>query len=356
MKKIQISPQLVDQLEASLPAGLSFKKIQPNVIGSSDSSDVKAVLQLDNKEIPIDIGVQTTVSGTALLRETAREVKNYALAQGTVPFVAGIFFGERSREVAKEEGVGLIDLAGNFYLKKDDIYIERIIEKNPNTQKSPLKNLFAPISSRITRALLTEPKRTWVLTELVDVTKVSLGQTYKIVERMKQEELLERNKEGRIVLKNPSVLLDEWKKVYPTYQQEKYSFYTYQQGYMAVLDSVLSTGKRNDLPFALGFFSGAGLVAPFIRGINKVQLHIKNSEDLQIWKDQLELEEVASGGNIEIYLPYDQGVFYNTQTIYSAAVGDVPVVSNVQLYMDLCNNPARGAEQAEHLRETKLLF
>jgi hypothetical protein len=37
-------------------------------------------------------------------------------------------------------------------------------------------------------------------------------------------------------------------------------------------------------------------------------------------------------------------------------VQNIPVVSNIQLYMDLFNNPARGAEQAEHLREMKLDF
>jgi type III secretory pathway component EscU len=64
----------------------------------------------------------------------------------------------------------------------------------------------------------------------------------------------------------------------------------------------------------------------------------------------------VSGGNIELVVPYDQGVFYKSQIVPVAELEQVPVVSAVQLYMDLFRNPARGAEQAEHLREIKLMY
>ena len=40
-------------------------------------------------------------------------------------------------------------------------------------------------------------------------------------------------------------------------------------------------------------------------------------------------------------LPYDEGVFYGL-----AKVGEINVVSKVQLYVDLFNFPARGEEAA----------
>ncbi|PJA56064.1 hypothetical protein CO165_00260, partial [Candidatus Roizmanbacteria bacterium CG_4_9_14_3_um_filter_33_18] len=67
-------------------------------------------------------------------------------------------------------------------------------------------------------------------------------------------------------------------------------------------------------------------------------------------------KEVVDGANVELYIPYDEGVFYRIQKISTSFVKEAPVVSNIQLYMDLFNNPARGAEQAEHLREIKLGF
>jgi len=257
--------------------------------------------------------------------------------------------------------VGIMDLAGNFYLKKDDVYIEKIIEKNPFVQKIPLKNLFAPISSRITRVLLAQPKKTWLLGKLSQEANVSLGQTHKTIDRMIEEELVERNQDNRLVLRNPSKLLEAWKNVYPSYVQQKFSFFSYQKDYRSILQSVLE--KSNKYPYALSFFSGADLVAPFIRGVTKLQLYIKKQSDLDGWKKLLDLQEAASGANVELYIPYDEGVFYRTQRIiyttqtkYGDVNQDIPVVSNIQLYMDLFNNPARGAEQAEHLREIKLGF
>ena len=85
-------------------------------------------------------------------------------------------------------------------------------------------------------------------------------------------------------------------------------------------------------------------------------MYIKQPEDIESWKQLLDLQEVAGGANVELYLPYDEGVFYKTQQIKADFEKNVPVVSNIQLYMDLFNNPARGAEQAEHLRELKFDF
>lgn len=353
MKNIQFSTQIVSQIPGIVPSGFALKDFTIES-GEENAPDARAVLQAGNKTLPVVIAVQNT-GGTATLREVARQAKVYGSAAGAAPFVAGQFFGERARAVAKEEGVGYIDLAGNFYLKRDDIYVEKIVDKNPSSQKLPLKNLFAPVSSRITRVLLIAPKRAWLLNELAEEANVSLGQTYQVIERMQEEELIARNSEGKLVLRDPSMLLEEWKKIYPSYQQQKYTFFSYKQQYEVILKEVIEAAQREKLPYALSFFTGADMVAPFIRGLSKVQLYINEVTDLEKWKTVLDLQEVESGGNVELYLPYDEGVFYKKQYIKSSG-GNVYIVSDVQLYMDLFNNPARGEEQAEYLRETKLKY
>ena len=47
----------------------------------------------------------------------------------------------------------------------------------------------------------------------------------------------------------------------------------------------------------------------------------------------------------------DEGVFYKVQRLR-----EVCVVSNVQLYVDLYNYPARGREAGEHLRREVIRF
>lgn len=354
MKDKQLSAQITSQLPNSLPEGLILRGFETKPVGDNQP-DFRATLKAGDSEFPVVIEVQNT-GGTAGFREVARQAKMYGSEAGSMPFVAGRFFGERVREAAKEEGVGLIDLAGNFYLSRNNVYIERIVEKNPFTRKPSLKNLFAPISSRIARALLANPKKTWLLNELSEEADVSLGQAYKVIDRMIEEEFISRDQEGKLVLKSPKALLDEWKKVCSNYPQRKFVFFSFDQNYIAILNSVLKVGEQGKLKYALGFFTGADLIAPFIRGISKVQLYIPSVEDIEEWKRALDLKEVETGGNIEFYIPYDEGVFYKTQQIKSNLVGDIPIVSNVQLYLDLFNNPARGEEAAEHLREVKLRF
>jgi len=136
---------------------------------------------------------------------------------------------------------------------------------------------------------------------------------------------------------------------------KKFTFYSFEQDQSVVMNSLLKEGKKIFL-LLYHFLVVADLVAPFIRGVNKVQLYVRNQADVERLKGLLELQEVKSGANVEIYIPYDEGVFYKALKVDASTQVDVPVVSNVQLYMDLFNNPARGKEQAEHLRELKLGF
>jgi hypothetical protein len=288
----------------------------------------------------------------APIREAAYQVKQYAAERNAVPFVASIYFGDRAKATLKEEGVGFLDLAGNFFVSQPGFYAEKVVEKNPFIKKPALKNLFAPTSSRIARALLIDPKRQWQARELAAETDVSLGQTYIVIDALTQEEFIAKTPNATIELKDPAALLDAWKQVYPTYETQRYSFFSYERSYTDIVTAILGQGQKN--PLAFSHFSGAGFVAPFIRGLAKAQLYVGSKEDIESLQVALNLQPVDSGPNVELFVPYDKGVFYGRQTIKDGQLGEVPVVSNIQLYMDLFNNPARGEEQATHLREQKL--
>jgi hypothetical protein len=356
MKAETLITLFMEQLPALLPPDFTLEEGEREVYAGQRRVDVdiRAQLRTPTRTWPIVIEIKNA-DRIASIREAASHAKHFAQTQHAIPFVASVFLGERARAALKEEGVGYLDLAGNFYLRQGEVYVEKIVADNPFGKKPPLKNLFAPISSRITRALLVEPTRTWRVSELAEETKVSLGQASAVAKRMVAEEFLSWNSEARLQLKDATALLEAWKQVYPTYGQQQYFLYSYEQGYDHVLASIIR--KRGELPpFAFAFFTGASFVAPFIRGLAKAQVYIEKKEDIEQWKRLLDVTQVVSGGNIELVVPYDQGVFYKSRVMPIAELGEVPIVSAVQLYMDLFSNPARGAEQAEHLRETKLRY
>lgn len=305
-----------------------------------------------NKPLRFAIEVKST-DRIAPLRDAAYQAKQFAAQTGAIPVVAGWFFGDKAKQVLKSEGVNYIDEAKNFYLNIADplMVIQNNVDKNPFSDTPPLKNVFAPTSSRIARAMLIEPTRSWSISELSRATEVSLGQTYNVLAAMQEDELARKDETGKWTVVSPTALLEAWKKVYPTYQNKRYRMYSFTRE-NELPGQIVQVGKEANLPYALCFFSGADLIAPFIRGLSKVQLYT-TEEAIDIWKQRLDLKEVDSGGNVELYVPYDKGVFYKLQQ-YKRDDGVVPIVSNVQLYMDLFNNPARGEEAANHLREVKL--
>ena len=364
MKSIDIAKgkELEDRLVYELPglfSDLDFTvgsvRRETRLDGSDDPQqriDILADVKLPNNKVQLAIEVKNT-DRLVNVREAAYQIKRYTEGSPAIPIVAGLYIGERARDLLRDEGVGYLDLAGNIYFARNSIYVERVVDKNPFTTKPPLKNIFAPTSSRIARAMLIEPKRAWTVSDLYRAADVSLGQTHKVLEAMRDNELATRDAEGKWTVTNPTALLEAWKKVYPTYQNKLHRMFSYERN-EKLPGLIVNAGKEANLLYALGFFSGADLIAPFIRGLSKVQLYT-TQDAVETWKNKLELKEVDNGGNIELYVPYDAGVFYKTQQC-ERDDGTVNIVSNVQLYMDLFNDPARGEEAAEHLREVKLGF
>ncbi len=108
----------------------------------------------------------------------------------------------------------------------------------------------------------------------------------------------------------------------------------------------LLSKARTVLPgeWALTSMSGASLVAPFAV-FNEVHVHLPKADELRrSWQKVLHL------------IPDDVGPIHLVQPYYADAgslgvreVRKLPVVSDVQLYLDCYRYPVRGREQAEHI-------
>lgn len=356
MKEKELTDRLANpnHLTSLLPGGLFAVRSVKRDPAERGIDLLATVENAKSPNTPLRFAIEVkSTDRIAPLREAAYQAKQYAARANAIPVVAGWFFGDRAQQVLKSEGVNFIDEAKNFYLNISDPFmvIQNTVAKNPFSSTPPLKNIFAPTSSRIARAMLVEPRRSWTISDLSKEAGVSLGQTYNVLEAMSEEELATKDGQGKWSVANPTALIDAWKKVYPTYQNRRYRMYSFARD-TELPKLIVQTSKEANLPYALGFFSGADLVAPFIRGLSRVQLYT-SEEAIETWKTKLDMKEVDSGGNVELYVPYDKGVFYKQQE-YSRDDGVVNIVSNVQLYMDLFNDPARGEEAAEHLRKTKL--
>lgn len=101
--------------------------------------------------------------------------------------------------------------------------------------------------------------------------------------------------------------------------------------------------RRLNARLAFSGFSGAVRFAPAVR-YQRVTAYVLG--DLASLADRLGLKPVSSGANVTLLEPYDEGVFYAAKTIEGA-----PVVSPIQLYLDLTQTKGRGEEAASAILE-----
>lgn len=203
------------------------------------------------------------------------------------------------------------------------------------------KNLFSPKSSRVVRVLLINFPKTWTIEALSKEAGISIGYTHAIVSRLLQEKHAIKNQRGRLEVLDPVRLLRRWA-AYNSYSTSNtfVHFYTFEQDIEKFLEKFK---KRKGPTYSLAVLAGSLFYAPYVRATS-IHCYVKNKEDAKKWAKLLGLKPTEGGGNIVFAIPKDDGVFYG-----SVKIKGIEVVSDVQLYVDLFNYPARGEEAAEAL-------
>jgi len=266
------------------------------------------------------------------------------------PVIIAPYISDLGREICKKIGVGFLDLSGNAYLDFNSFYME--IEGKPNKFKyrSEPTGLFNPKAERILRFyLLKDSGKEESGNSYRNITKevgVSLGQLSKVNKKLDEFGLwLEQPKDLTIIDKTK--LFDLWRDNYRSERNKGLTFYSIMQ--VPQIEKELGEFCRtNKIQYALTLFSGANRLAPFTR-YNFATSYF--SGDVGQLKRDLELKEVPTGANLQILVPYDEGVYYKAEEVDSGRVANP-----IQIYLDLYNYAGRGREQADFLREKIIKF
>ncbi len=296
------------------------------------------------------------------VREGARQLRTMAnTMKGACPILAAPFVSPRVREICREEGVGYIDLAGNCLLRDQDVYIERIQDRNPSPLRGRPGSLFSPVASRLSRTLLEYVRgrpggglsgRAWktTLAELARTADVSLGETSKVVKRLIDERYASRTKQ-LLSLDEPGRLLDDWKSDYRPKKTVRRRFFSLERDPEKLAERIGSASARLGLPYALTSFAAASLLAPFVRGVEIIEVYVPDLPSVEKLSVAAELREVSAGANALLSIPYDPGVFRPTQL-----AGPLTLAGDVQIYLDLSVSAQRGEEQAAFFRAERLKY
>ncbi len=213
----------------------------------------------------------------------------------------------------------------------------------------PMLNLYSDKSSLVLRALLRDPKKKWTIPDLMK-EGLSEGQVINVINGLEGKEFIDRSRVWRdhyVQLKKPNALLDEWAQTY-SFEWNSQAFYSTEKP--KFLENLCGYLKKKKIPYALTMISGGRLVAPYVvQNVEHIYIGVERDEVDKALRDietHFDLKYPRGSGNICVALPfYKSSVFRDARII-----DDQPVVSDLQLYLDLVNFPMTGADQAEWLK------
>ena len=314
---------------------------------SGDRPDAIVTIKSGGEERKILIEVKTSAEPRFLRQAIAQLQQFIEPSSASYGVILAPSISDRGGKICEESNVGYVDLTGNALIKFDGVFIKTSAQRGTTRQRGRTKTIFAPVSTRLIRALLVEPKRAWKLKELAETVHMSIGQAYKVKQELLNHEFIEFGQKRRLALKDPSGLLDAWREVYKYENNAPLSLFSLDKA--AVLEEkIRQYCDTKKIGYALTLFSGAEKCAPFVRHSMTAFYFAGDKEDLQ---KELDLKPVDSGANVFLLTPYDEGVFYGLQEVEG-----YQIVNAVQLYLDLYSYGGRGREQAEFIREKLLGF
>ena len=257
---------------------------------------------------------------------------------------------ERVREIAQKHGISYLDYAGNCLIKNEEVglFILRTGKKAQASDTGPTTiDIFSAKSSRIVRAMLSEPKRRWQVSELAKHVGVSAGLASKV-----KQGLVFNNYatvENRLLkLTQPLELLHAWPIRYEGVIEIK-KFYV--RGDVEDIENKISHWcHANNHQYALARFSAAWRKTPEVR-YSVASLYVGASalteSSQEKLRDECGASEVESGANLVFLTPYDSSVFYGAD--------NNPIrTSAIQTWLDLKTMSGRGEEAADAIYKNYL--
>ncbi len=337
------SPQEFDRLLTEVLSEVgAFQVVVPN---RKDATHDFRVVKPDSSEFQIDVKEFKRIT-PAIAESACLTLKQRSESTGAQPIIYAAIVSDRTSEIAARHGVSWMDYAGNCRLvfPKYGIYVRRSGTENPFGKQLPkVINVFSPKSSRVVRATLQEPMRGWQLNELAghrDV-RVSPG----LMSRIKQS-LVEGGyalmRDGKLRLKRPDDLLEDWVEHYRTHKPKEWGFYMRGEPEQ-VEQQIAKWCSESGSEHALSRFSAAWRLAPEVR-YNVVSLLVTKratlAEPMLKLVNQYGARKVESGANLILQITDDESYLSNR-------VGDaLKTTSTLQTYLDLMAMDGRGEDAA----------
>ncbi len=245
----------------------------------------------------------------------------------------------------RREAISHADLNGRFYLVDDGRLIDVRPSKTTYRSVRTGADLFSPKASRIVHRFLMNRDVEHTQDDLTEHTQVSRALVSQVLKQLVSERLVEKLNQGnrtiaaRYQLLDFDRLLDLWASDDQWLKRVKiHQFSVLGDDPDVIARKVLKDLGKDNLAFTQ--WIAAWQRCPYTTPVT-VSAYLRKPELLSDAPGR----PVQSGGNVWLITPKDDGVWQNTQE----AKG-LPLVSDIQIYLDLLQVGLRGPDAADELR------
>ncbi|MGV8083996.1 MAG: hypothetical protein AB2L09_10250 [Coriobacteriia bacterium] len=278
-------------------------------------------------------------------------------ASSVVPVIVGRHFSQKALAELESAGMNYMDDRHlKVRLHTPSLLIWLRDEARPPQRERQAKALrLSGAAGGVTLALLSDPKREWKVADLAAEGHASLGAAQNTVVALESVGLLERSGRGpatRRRVSDPAGLLDLYAQDAAADRKVIARGFILNNGAEETLRSV-SQRLTSQAQGVQAWFTGAAaaqMIAPHVTAVRAFEAWVTAPHRPNVILDAMGAISADEGANLFVMQGH-KGV-----AVGAECEGGVCRASVFRIYADLIADPARGEEQAEHLRETAIGF
>jgi len=275
-----------------------------------------------------------------VLEALQRAASAQSSTQAVLLMVMARYLAPTTRDRIAAAGAGYADATGNLLLACDrpalfvrDHGADRDPWRGPGRPRGTLQGVPA---ARVVRALV-DFLPPYTVPALADRANASTGATYRVIEFLEEEELLDRRRYGPISDVRWRALLERWSEDYGFLESNTVQTFLEPRGLTALTDRL---AQLPDLDYVVTGSLAAARVAAYAPA-RLATLYVR---DLKAAAETLELRRVDSGTNVALAAGKYGVVFERAELI-----DGVRMAAPSQVAVDLLTGPGRNPSEATAL-------
>lgn len=286
----------------------------------------------------------------AALSRAVQQIKAFGTASDCIPLLVAPYLSPQKQQLLRDEKVCYLDTAGNAWVEAGGAFIDRCSGKQKEVIPSLTQDPFSDKASLVIRLLFsgnTLGIRPISAALSEQGFALSPGYVSKVVASLGELRYAVKTGNG-VRLVNRELLLQDWSHAYQQKARRRHS----RGWYLPEADPAQLArlvGRALEGNGALTDRSGASFIDSHA-SFDTVDILPSNRDATSEVLEKLGAVPAERGANINV-----REAAYPLSSLYgSRSVDGVPVVSDLQLYLDLRCQPQRGEEAAEHLYERRI--